>query len=90
MSTPFTPGRHYRVRVDFKALRDSFAAGEVVVFDSQAWSRYDGITGCFFRQDGCEGLRVWDIADEEDVSVWKTLFEEVGEDHGSCGAAGEG
>lgn len=80
MSTPFTPGRHYSVRADFKALRDSFVAGEVLVFDSQAWSRYDGIIGYFFRQDGCEGLRVWDIADEDNVSVWKTLFEEVPSD----------
>lgn len=77
MSTPFTPGRQYRVRADFKALRDSFVAGEVLVFDSQAWSRYDGITGYFFRQDGFEGLRVWDIADEQDVAVWATLFEEL-------------
>lgn len=76
MSTPFTQGRRYRVRADFKALRDTFAAGEVMVFDSQAWSRYDGVTGYFFRQDGCERLRVWDMADEENASVWKTLFEE--------------
>ena len=80
MSTPFSPGSHYHVRADFKALRDSFVSGEVLIFDFQAWSRYDGITGYFFRQPGVEGLRVWDIADEEDVSVWTTLFEEVPEE----------
>lgn len=77
MSTPFIPGRHYRVRETFKALRDSFVAGEVLIFDSQAWSRYDGITGFFFRQPGHAGLRVWDMADEEDISVWETFFEEL-------------
>ncbi|HEY1051750.1 MAG TPA: hypothetical protein VGE39_18390 [Prosthecobacter sp.] len=81
MSTPFTPGRRYRVRAAFKALRDSFEGGEILIFDSQAWSRYDGITGYFFRQPDRKGLRMWDIADEEDISIWKTLFEELPENN---------
>jgi hypothetical protein len=59
---PFTVGQHYRVRHTFAALRDSFVADEVLLFDSYAWSRYDGITGYFFRQPERESLRVWDIA----------------------------
>lgn len=74
---PFIVGKRYRVRHTFAALRDSFVADEVLLFDSFAWSRYDGITGYFFRQSERESLRVWDIADDEDILVWKDLFEEL-------------
>jgi len=74
---PFIVGKRYRVRHTFAALRDSFVADEVLLFDSFAWSRYDGITGYFFRQSERESLRVWDIADDKDILVWKDLFEEL-------------
>ena len=74
---PFTRGKHYRVRQSFAALRDSFTVGEVLTFDSDAWSRYDGITGYFFRQRGRETLRVWDIDDDADLQIWRELFEEL-------------
>lgn len=74
---PFKTGAVYRVRCDFVALRDTFSAGEILIYDRSAWSRYDGITGYFFRQEGREGLRLWDIEDDADLSVWKELFEEV-------------
>lgn len=74
---PFTIGKRYRVRHAFTALRDSFVADEVLLFDSFAWSRYDGITGYFFRQPEREIMRVWDIGDDEDVLVWRELFEEL-------------
>jgi hypothetical protein len=74
---PFIRGRRYRVRQDFRALRDSFTAGEVLTFDSDAWSRYDGITGYFFRQSGRETLRAWDIDDDADIQIWRELFEEL-------------
>ena len=44
---PFVKGRRYKVRQNFKALRSEFQAGEVLIFESRAWSRYDGITGYF-------------------------------------------
>jgi hypothetical protein len=74
---PFTRGRRYRVRQSFDALRDSFTTGEVMTFDSDAWSRYDGFTGYFFRQQGREMLRSWDIDDDADILVWRVLFEEL-------------
>ncbi|MDB6003908.1 MAG: hypothetical protein JWR15_895 [Prosthecobacter sp.] len=74
---PFTIGKLYRVRRAFTALRDSFIADEVLLFDSYAWSRYDGISGYFFRQPEREALRVWDVPDEENILVWKELFEEL-------------
>lgn len=72
---PFQVGKRYRVRHSFVALRDSFKEGEELIFDSSAYSRYDGIMGYFFRQDGREGLRMWDIYDDVNVSVWKDFFE---------------
>ncbi len=74
---PFTRGRQYRVRQSFAALRDSFTAGDILTFDSDAWSRYDGITGYFFRQPCRERLRVWDIDDDADIQIWRELFEEL-------------
>ena len=74
---PFTRGRRYRVRQSFAALRDSFTTGDIMTFDSDAWSRYHGITGYFFRQSGHETLRVWDIDDDADIQIWSDLFEEL-------------
>jgi len=74
---PFTRGRRYRVRRSFAALRDTFAVGDVLTFDSDAWSRYDEVTGYAFRQTGRETLRVWDIRDDADIQVWRELFEEL-------------
>ncbi len=70
-------GRRYRVRRTFAASRDVFSAGEILCYDSDTWSRYDGITGYFFRQPGRKTLRVWDIDDGAELAIWKELFEEL-------------
>jgi hypothetical protein len=72
---PFNVGASYRVKRDFTAMRGSFTAGEVLTFHSDAWSRYDGITGYFFRQTGKEGIKAWDLPDDEDLEIWRELFE---------------
>lgn len=74
---PFTVGRSYRVRHDFVAFRDSFKAGEILIFDSDAWSGYHGMLGYFFKQEGRSDLRSWDIPDNEDVGIWTQFFEEL-------------
>jgi len=76
---PFKIGTRYRVRRDFAALRDSFTADEVLTFHSDAWSRYDGITGYFFQQTGTEVLRAWDINDDDELEIWRELFEQLPE-----------
>lgn len=76
-SGPFVPGRRYRVRHSFEAMRATFTAGDVLIFDRSAWSRYDGITGYFFRMPDREGIKSWDIYDDEDVKIWKKHFEEL-------------
>jgi len=75
--SPFVAGHRYRVRRDFKALRDSFLAGEELTYDRDAYSRYDGYTGYFFTQLGAGQLRSWDISDDDDLEVWRDLFEEI-------------
>ena len=73
---PFAVGQRYRVLKDFKALRDAFLAGEVLIYESTAWSRYDGITGYFFKDLDGRG-RMWDIYDDEDIGIWKELFNPI-------------
>lgn len=74
--SPFVIGRRYRVRRDFKALRDSFQAGEVLRYEHDAYSRYDSMTGYFFSQPNAEQLRAWDLHDDEEIECWRELFEE--------------
>lgn len=76
-SCPFKVGGLYRIKRDFAALRDRFIAGEEMRFHSDAWSRYDGMSGYFFAQESGRQLRAWDICDNDDISVWTELFEEV-------------
>ena len=78
--SPFVVGRHYRVRHDFQALRDRFEAGEVLVYERDAYSRYDSCTGYFFSQPDVTYLRTWDVYDEEELEVWRELFEEILDD----------
>jgi hypothetical protein len=73
----FVAGHRYRVRRDFNALRDSFVADEELTYDRDAYSRYDGYTGYFFTQSETGQLRSWDISDEDDLAVWRELFEEI-------------
>jgi len=75
--SPFVVARCYRARKDFKSLRDSFHAGEVLVFVREAYSHYDNQTGFFFSQPGTHQMRVWDIHDDEKLEIWRALFEEI-------------
>jgi len=63
------------VRRDFGSLRDNFTAGEILTFRYDAWSRYEGMTGYFFEQPDAK-WRIWDISDDDDLEIWKELFEE--------------
>jgi hypothetical protein len=71
---PFEIGATYRVLKYFVAFDDAFEAGELLVFVRDAYSRYDGMTGYFFR-DASGRYRRWDIADDDDLSRWKNIFE---------------
>ena len=74
---PFSIGQRYRVRHDFGALRDSFRAGEELTFVSDAYSHYHGYCAYFFSEPGSSKLRVWDLHDDEQLSLWSGHFEEI-------------
>ena len=74
---PFSVGRSYRVRRDFKALRDSFTAGDVLIYESDAYSHFHGYTGYLFSQAGVGTKRVWDLHDDDNLDSWRELFEEM-------------
>jgi hypothetical protein len=63
---PFVPGSKYAVTATFESMFDGFVAGEELVFEGEAYSRYDGVTGYFFRDQSGESRR-WDVPDEEDL-----------------------
>jgi hypothetical protein len=64
----FDVGAEYRIKTSFQAMRDVFVEGERLVYTSSAWSRYDGITGCFFHDLANGARRVWDVGDDEDAA----------------------
>ena len=74
--SPFVPGLVYRVRKSFPAFIGTFEAGELLTFVGDAWSRYDEMTGYFFR-DASGRDRRWDISDDDDIGRWVQLFEVV-------------
>jgi len=84
---PFVVGRRYRVRRDFKCLRDEFTAGEVLEFAGRL-RNFDNDAFAFTQNEavwfepnlpfGAEGgSRVWDVPDHEELQVWTDLFELV-------------
>jgi hypothetical protein len=62
-ASPFTRGRKYRVLESFQALRDAFAKDEVLTYESEGYSLYDGMAGYFFR-DSSNKIRTFDVSDE--------------------------
>jgi hypothetical protein len=76
---PFRRGAKYRVLKTFTPMRGAFGTGELLTFDTDTYSRYDGMTGYFFHDTAGIG-RVWDVRDEDDIDRWKNIFVEVTED----------
>ena len=74
--SPFKVGRSYRVLRAFQS-RDAFPAGEILVYKSEGYSIYDGATAYFFETMSDQQSRTWAVRDDEDLEVWRTLFEEV-------------
>jgi hypothetical protein len=76
-TSPFLVGHTYRVRRDFNSLRDTFTAGEMLIYEGDVYSHYHEYTGYIFSQPGIEQKRIWDIHDDDEES-WQNLFEEIG------------
>ena len=73
---PFQEGSSYRVRKSFGSLRDSFVAGEVLLYCESAYSAYDSQSGFFFADQNGK-RRVWDIHDDEPLDIWSGFFEVI-------------
>ncbi len=65
------------MRRNYKAFRDSFVEGEIVTYENDSYSAYHGYTGYIFGQVGTHQKRVWDIHDDDDLGIWRELFEEM-------------
>ena len=47
----FKEGKNYRVLMDSSSLRDDFKVNEILTFIKETFSRYDGYTGYFFKDE---------------------------------------
>jgi hypothetical membrane protein len=72
----FEPKGRYRVVRTYRNPVDNFEAGEELVFESQASSRYDGATAYFFR-DARGRSRRFEVYDSDAAPAWD-LFERIG------------
>ena len=65
------------MRTDFKSVLDAFKKGEVIIFESADYSRYDSATIYTFQSDDTGDRKQWFLSDEQASDVWKTFFEEI-------------
>jgi hypothetical protein len=79
---PFRAGVSYRILHDFRSSDGliggngaSVSAGQILVFEFESWSRYDGATFYLFRNVSGE-ICVWNLGDEEDIDKWRQFFDE--------------
>jgi hypothetical protein len=73
---PFRVGAKYRVKRSVQPLREPLMEGEVLRYERDGCSSYDGMTGCMFR-DASKQSRVWELDDNADVESWRDVFEEI-------------
>ena len=73
----FVPGCRYRVKQDFKSGPTStFIAGEVLIFERNAYSHYDNSFVYEFRtEDGAE-TKEWWLLENEPKESWQHYFGE--------------
>jgi hypothetical protein len=64
----FEVGRRYRVLESFKSATSAFVAGEILVFQSAEYSRYDSNTGFIFKTENGETKAVGLSDSAEDMS----------------------
>lgn len=64
----FFKGAHYQVRRPIQSEGFTFEQGEEVVFESEAWSRYDGATSYVFQSVHNRETKVWMLDDDSTVT----------------------
>jgi len=54
-------------------------AGQILTFEFESWSRYDGATFYLFR-DASGGICIWSLGDDDEIDGWRGSFEEQPKD----------
>lgn len=73
----FEVGRRFRVIKAFVNLGDSVSIGDVLIFKSIAYSRYDCAYGYFFMIERNGKETCWLNYDDDQPEVWRDFFEEI-------------
>jgi hypothetical protein len=72
----FTPDCRYRVKQNFKSGPTSiFNAGEVVVFERNAYSHYDNCFVYVFRAESNGETKEWWLLEGQSGELWREYFE---------------
>lgn len=72
----FAPHGRYRVKQNFKSGPASdFITGEVLIFERQAYSRYDNCFVYQFKTEGGNAPKEWWLPEKYDPEVWRDHFE---------------
>jgi len=72
----FEPDRLYRVRQSFKSGPTStFVTGEVVIFERDAYSRYDNSFVYVFRTKSGAQTKEWWLPEGQPKELWQQYFE---------------
>jgi hypothetical protein len=74
-ATPFQVGARYRIARAYRRGEDDLKAGEEMVFERDAWSRYDAAVGYFFRDDAGK-IRRFDVYSGDENPAWE-IFTKV-------------
>src|ERR1022692_1949001 len=74
----FTIGERYRAKKDFVSSATSFVAGEILVFDRNAYSHYDNSFVYEFKAESDGRIKEWWLHENRPAESWKEYFEPVG------------
>lgn len=76
----FIKSEKYKVSDNISALRDQFKKNEILIFEKETYSIYDGITGYVFK-DESGSLKVYDVPDSEKQPNLDKLFQRIKKYH---------
>jgi len=72
----FTPNLRYRVKQTFSSGPTStFIAGEILVFERDAYSHYDNNFVYVFRAEGDGQTKEWWLPEGQPKAAWREYFE---------------
>ena len=72
---PFQQGNTYLTKKTVQTPVGSINIGEHLIFESEAYSRYDNLTVFTFRTLEHGEYRQWALHDDEPVEIWTNYFD---------------